>query len=165
MLTATSAVASSRAPQRAMMRTVMSGTTVKETRVIHADMTNIPDESSKNTPTRRVRGIRKVQSMGSGTVSRSASVNALKQLSTMKKVDDAVQMLGGSGRTRNLRSKGRHIRLNIRVVAMNPTMQTAIVKLSNFFCQVPKASRRYRMMTTALRLNIIAILCSVRHWT
>jgi D-arabinose 5-phosphate isomerase GutQ len=101
--------------------------------------------------------------MGSGTVRSSASVNALKQLSTMKKVDDAVQTLAGSGRTRNLRSKGRHIRLNIKVVAMNPTMQTAIVKLSNFFCQAPKASRRYRMMTTALRLNIIAILWSVRH--
>lgn len=141
----------------------MFGTTVKDTRTMHADMTNMPDESSKKTPMRRGSGIRRVQSIGSGTVSKSASVNALKQLSAMKNVDDAVHTLDGSGRTRNLRSNGRHIRLSMRVVEMNPTMHIAIVKVSNFFCQAPKANRRYRIMTTALRLNIIAILCGVRY--
>lgn len=67
------------------MLTVMSGTSVKETRVRHADMTKLPDESNKNTPTRQGRGMRRVQSMGSGTVSRSASVNALKQPSTIRR--------------------------------------------------------------------------------
>jgi hypothetical protein len=141
----------------------MSGTSVKEIRVRHADMTKLPDESNKNTPTRQGRGMRRVQSMGSGTVSRSASVNGLKQPSTMKKVDNAVHTLAGSGRTRSLCSNGRHIRLRIKVVEMNPTMQIAIVRLSNFFCHVPKASRRYKMMTTALRLNIISILYDVSH--
>ena len=77
----------------------MSGTTVEETRAMHAAITKMPDASSKNTPIRLYRGILRVQSIGSGMVSRSASVNALKQLSMMKNVDDAVHVLSGSGRT------------------------------------------------------------------
>ena len=82
-----------------MMRIVTFGTTVETTRVMHAAMTKRPDASSKNTPIRRYSGIRRVQSIGSGMVSKSASVEALKQLSMMKKVNDAVHVLSGSGRT------------------------------------------------------------------
>lgn len=141
-LTATRAMANSRAPQRAMMRTVMFGTTVKETRMMHADMTNIPEASNMKTPTRLYNGTLSVQSRGTGIVSKSASLDALKQLSATKKVNDAVHFSSGSGRTSNLLSYGRHIRLSCRVVEMNPTIHTTIVKLRSCFCQSPNASRR-----------------------
>jgi hypothetical protein len=82
-----------------MIRIVTFGTTVEATRVMHAAMTKMPDASSKNTPIRRCSDILRVHKIGSGMVSKSASVAALKQLRIMKKVDDAVHVLSGSGRT------------------------------------------------------------------
>ena len=152
-LTAISAMESSRAPQRAIMRTVMFGTTVKATRVMHAAMTKMPEERSTKTMMRFRSGMRSVQSSGTGMARRNASVTALKQLSAMKKCEDAVQLLSGSGWTLNLRENGKHMRLSIRVVAMKPQMQRNTVKLSSVFCHAPNARRRYKMITIALRLN------------
>lgn len=73
--------------------------------------------------------------------SSNASVVALKQLSTMKKDDDAVHLLSGRGCTWNLREYGKHNKLSIRFVAMKPQMHSMIVNFNSLFCHDPKARR------------------------
>lgn len=151
--TATMATDSSRAPQRAIIRTVIFGTTVKDTRTTHAVITNIPEERSTKTTKRLDMGTRSVHSIGTGTASRSASVVAFKQLNTMKKDEDAVHLFSGNGWIAHRWENGKHIRLIISVAVMKPTMHNIIVNLSKTFCHEPNARRRYSMITMALRLK------------
>jgi hypothetical protein len=104
-------------------------------------MTNIPEESKTKTSIRLCKGIWRVHRSGTGMARRNASVAALKQLIAMKKADEAVQSLSGSGCTLNLREYGKHIKLSISIVATKPHMHSTMVNLSTLCCQEPNARR------------------------